>query len=155
MGIRVSQIPEQFQNEFFAEIVKARGVEDSKELIRRDIDLMCAFQFSNTEKGHQYWEAISQGLCPCKGKSDRLKALIKEAKQRGYKVGVMTEFGLIVKGFKHELLSSSGDFFFSNVKVYSSERGWAKINNDNDEDLARSSAIHSMIEQILKGLRSN
>lgn len=156
MGIRVSQIPEQYQNEFFKEVVKARGVGISRQLIKEDNYLASCFTWCDTEKGQKFWAAINEGRSPetTTTTSLSLKELVKEAKERGYKVGVMTEFGTIVKGFKHELLSD-GDFYYRNVKVYSSTRGWAKIDDGSDEDLTNSSAIHAMIESILKGLRSN
>ena len=54
------------------------------------------------------------------------KALIKEAEKRGFKVGILTKYGVINSTYEHEFRPKENVFYFGNIKVFRKGK-WAEI----------------------------
>ena len=54
------------------------------------------------------------------------EALIKEAKKRGFKEGVLTDCGAIGNRFKHQFRPNENTFYFSNIRVFQNGK-WLEI----------------------------
>jgi hypothetical protein len=167
--IKLSQVPEVYHNQMFANLVGLRGVEGSRQAIVEDITLSAAFPWMLTPEGYDFWQAISEGGSPkvtitTKTVSSELEEVVKEAEVRGFANGVNTKWGLIRDEYKpghgiqpHELLPD-GTFFYRNIKVRKANGKWikplntvSKIAKTEDDEVA----IHAFIEKLIKAIHSN
>jgi hypothetical protein len=172
LKIRLSQVPSQYQNQMFANLVAIRGIEGSKQAIVEDITLSAAFPWLLTPEGHDFWETISEGGSPnvtvtSKTVSSELEELVKEAEARGFANGVSTKWGVIRDEFKpgygiqpHELLPD-GAFYYRNIKVRKANGKWIKSNEQPKKGYKTSvngevpDAIHELISGIISKLGRN
>jgi hypothetical protein len=163
--IKLSQVPSQYHNQMFANLVNLRGVEGSKQAIEEDITLSAAFPWMLTPEGHEFWQEISEDRAPTtkvttNSTGETIESLAKEAEQRGFAIGVDTKFGLIRPGFDHSLDSDSS-FWYSNIRVRKANGKWikplgkvskiAKTTKVEDSEVA----IHAFIEKLIKAIHSN
>ena len=169
--IKLSQVPSVYHNQLFANLVKFRGVEDSKKAIILDVTLSAAFPWLLTDEGHEFWEAISEGKSPSSTvttstSSTELDEVVKEAEARGFAIGVQTKYGVIKERgedgevFDHEL-TSDGLFYYRNIKVRRADGKWIKANQkpkkgyDIDGGQELPAAIHELISGIISRMGKN
>ena len=158
-NLRLAQVPDEHLNKLFANLVKQRGVESSKILIKENALLAAAFPWCFSDEGHQFWQAIEDGKNPTanpkQGMIDRVESLAAEAEARGFAVGVSTKFGEIRERnqygeiYEHELCDD-GSFYYRNIRVLSAKGKWRKPGKKEQRgQLADASAIHAMLDEIL------
>lgn len=157
--LRLSQVPREYQEKMFYNLIKHRGVKAAEQLIVEDATLSCSFQWCNSKEGYKFWQAINNGYNPPMDvtMTSELESVVAEAESRGFKVGVQTKYGCICDTtIAHELLPD-GSFFYRNIQVRNSKGKWIKPNvttsnkPDNKSDFL---AIHALLTEILS-IRSN
>jgi hypothetical protein len=143
---KASYIPEEYHNDFFQELIDARGIPLATEFINRNGTLSEAFPWALSAKGHEFWQRVEEetiknynqmrGIKTPASKSKvtdttPLDVMVKEAEDRGFAEGVSTKFGIIRSRrtpssdpISHELLDN-GDFFYYNIKVFKNGK-WIK-----------------------------
>lgn len=155
--IRLSQVPSQYHNQLFVNLVRFKGVNGSAEAIIEDALLSGAFPWLLTDEGHEFWKAIDEGIEPgttvtTTTASSELEDLVKEAEARGFANGVQTKWGRIRDEYEpgvgilpHELLPD-GTFYYRNIKVRKANGKWIKpLKQKLNVDEANSDAIHAVI----------
>lgn len=164
--IKLSQVPSQYHNQMFVNLMKLRGFEDSAQAIIEDVTLSAAFPWLLTDEGHKFWQAISEGKTPkpvgVSATGETLEQVVQEAERRGFANGVNTKWGLIKDEYKpgygiqpHELLPD-GTFFYRNIKVRTKKGKWLEpIPKTSKLDEANQDAIHAMIKQIIERINPN
>jgi hypothetical protein len=172
LKIRLSQVPSQYQNQMFANLVAIRGIEGSKQVIVEDITLSAAFPWLLTPEGHDFWETISEGGSPnvtvtSKTVSSELEELVKEAEARGFATGVSTKWGVIKDRYNNASeiqphdLQPDGTFYYRNIKVRKANGKWIKPNEQPKKGYDISGggempdAIHELISGIISKIRQN
>ena len=170
--IRLSQVPAVYHNQMFTNMVKIRGVENTRESLEEDITLSAAFPWVLSPEGHEFWEAISEDRAPTttvtattkvttNSTGETIESLAKEAEQRGFAIGVDTKFGLIRPGFEHELSKTDSSFWYSNIRVRKANGKWikplgkvskiAKTTKVEDSEVA----IHAFLKELVSRIQSN
>lgn len=160
--LRLASVPREHYNKLFANLVKYRGVEVSKELVSQNALLSASFPWDLTDEGYLFWKTINDGGNPIDSQralSNQVQSLIAEAESRGFANGVSTKFGVIRERskngniYEHELCDD-GSFFYHNIKVLNSEGKWCKPNKKENPKHRRQSdefsAIHALLEEVFK-----
>lgn len=167
--IRLSQVPQVYHNQMFTNMVKIRGVENSRQALEEDITLSGAFPWLLTPEGHEFWETISEGKTPSvtvtsTTASSELEEVIQEAEQRGFANGVGTKYGQITEcnpytgEIQEHELQSDGTFYYRNIKVRKANGKWIKPLSGPTETISKvgdEAAIHAFIERLIKTISSN
>jgi len=117
--VRLSDVPKEYWEEMFEEIVKVISVENAKTVVAMDIPLSMAFPWMKSKRGHTFWELINDGKeseIPAYLKTTKKWA--KEAEKRGFALGVNTELGVVTDTNEHEYNEEEDVFFYHNIKAY-------------------------------------
>jgi hypothetical protein len=159
-GITISQVPTKYWPNLAENLRNFRGVKESLEVAKMDLDLQKAFPWVFSLEGHSFWQDIYEGKDPRGNtpiKNETVEDLVKEAKSRGFKNGVNTKWGKISKCdedgkvFKHELCSD-GCFFYRNIKVRNEKGEWIKPLYPSSQEAITKEYIQEKIREFLNSL---
>jgi hypothetical protein len=166
--IRLSQVPQEHLNKAFKNLLDQRGLKESWEVVKRDSNLISAFDWHRSDQGFNFWDDINEGKDPVTSTTTTTSSLtpleeaIAEAERRGFANGVLTKNGEIRERFDEDSdildhdLREDGSFFYRNIRVRNSKGKWIKPNvepkkgyteRDIQEDM---DAIHAMLDKVFK-----
>lgn len=166
--LRVAQVPKEFRNQMFANMVAIRGKEATLEVCKNNITLSEAFPWLLTPEGHKFWEDISNGKTPkivtVSASGETLEQLVQEAERRGFANGVETKYGTIkelshITGEiqEHEL-QEDGTFYYRNILVRKANGKWRKplsASKSNSETEVDVDAIHAFLKKLVEKIHLN
>lgn len=159
LKLRLSQVPSEYHNQMFKNLVDVRGVKGAGDAVLEDITLSQAFPWLLTPEGHCFWETISEGETPSvksvsKPTRSELEELVEEAERRGFGNGVNTKWGVIREressGYpiqEHELCDD-GSFYYRNIKVRNKKGKWIKQLSAPVAENNLEAAIHALLSKL-------
>jgi hypothetical protein len=166
--LRVAQVPKEFRNQMFANMVTIRGREGTLEACEKNITLSEAFPWLLTPEGHHFWQDISDGKTPkpvgVSAAGETLEQMVQEAERRGFANGVHTKWGQIKERFnnnsaiqEHEL-QDDGTFYYRNIKVRKANGKWIKPLSAAESDGGTEvdvDAIHAFLKKLVEKIHLN
>ena len=72
-NLRLKDVPQKHWTKMFANLVKFRGVENSRELLTDNITLLAAFPWILTDEGNDFWRDINESAKKVKKKKQQVK----------------------------------------------------------------------------------